>query len=111
MANINLDPQTRNDDIGIFVTESHLIPQADWNIDFGFLATIIKAEAAGTIVWYNKHTDETGAWIFEAGEPFGIACTAILASATIDGEAYATSLSRNQIWIAATANGIAAPNV
>lgn len=106
MADKNLDPYTRNKDIGIVITESHLIPQADWNIDFGFMGTIIKAATAGTIVWFNKYTNETGVWTFEAGEGWAIACTHILTGATIDTVVYTTTVPRSDIWVAATANAI-----
>ena len=106
MASIGLDPKTENEDVGSVITRSHKIPAAGYDTNFGFFASVIKVEVAGTVVWYNKFTGEEGAWVFEAGEAWPIACTEIRTSATIDGQAYSTTVPAAQIWVAATANRI-----
>jgi len=94
MAANKLDPQTGNNDIGLYFTRSRRVVV---DAPFGELATWIKAGTAGVVVYRNSLTGEEGLWNLEAGETAPIACTKILASATIDGLSETTTAG-NMFW-------------
>jgi len=83
-----LDPDVINNAIGLYITRSRRVVL---DTDFGELATWLKCTTAGTVVWYNENTDETGVWEFEAGEGWPIGCTQILTNAIIDGSPESTT--------------------
>lgn len=91
-----LDPNTRNNDIGLYFGRSRRVVV---DTPFGEMASWIKAGTAGDVIWYNSRTRETGIWNFEAGETAPIICDQILSSATIDGTPETTGAG-NLIWAA-----------
>lgn len=105
MTAINLDPETRNNDIGLYWTRTRRVDPAGGGLPYaiGELATGLTVGTAGTVVWYNKYTDETGVMSFEAGEWKPIAFTEILATATIDGQIENTTAT-NMFWTSSSAN-------
>jgi hypothetical protein len=82
MATTNLDPNTSNNDVGLYITESGPLTL---DVDLDQLATYVKCTTAGTIRWFNKFTGKTGDWYLEAGEGWPIAYTKILSAGTTAG--------------------------
>ncbi len=94
-----LDPNTRNNDIGLYFGRSRRVVLDE---QFGEMASWIKAGTAGDVVWKNSLNGEIGIISFEAGEALPIFCDEILTGATIDGTPESTSAG-TLIWIATPA--------
>jgi hypothetical protein len=94
MSNKKLDPNTRNNDIGLQFGKSRRVV-----VDalFGELASWVKAVGAGDIIWSNSVSGEVGIWNLEAGESFPVVCDQILSAATIDGNAETTTAT-TMLW-------------
>ena len=95
MGAIKLDPNTRNNDTGIFWPKTRRVGTLPYEI--GELATGLVAKEAGDVVSYNELIDETNIMSFEAGEWKPIVFTKILSGATIDGQPESTTVT-NMIW-------------
>lgn len=104
----NLDANTPNIDVGIIITHSDVIEALDTPI--GRHATILKATAAGDIVYQNGNDGEPGWITLEAGEGWMVAFDRVLTSATINGTSRSTSLTAAQIFWATTAADIRPEN-
>lgn len=91
MAVRKLDPNTRNNDIGLYMGRTRRVLALDQSI--GEVACWLKATNAGLVVWRNDESGEEGVWHMEAGATVPIFFTKILTSATIDGNVETTSLT------------------
>lgn len=89
-----LDPNTRNNDIGLYFGKTRRVVV---DTPFGEMASWIKAGTAGDIIWHNSRSGETGIWNVEAGESFPVACDEILSAATIEGTPETTTAA-NIFW-------------
>jgi hypothetical protein len=99
MSADKFNSQTPNNEVGLTFTKTRRVIIGN---DFGEMATWIKAGNAGDIVWYNSELDEYGIWNLEAGETVPVACTKIVATATIDGNLETTTAS-NIFWATSSA--------
>ena len=95
-----LDPKTRNNDIGLYFGRSRrvVIDQT-----FGEMASWIKANVGGDIVWKNSITGEIGIWNLEDGEAAPIVCDMILTSGTVGGTLETTSAT-GMLWASTPAD-------
>jgi hypothetical protein len=100
MANAKLDPNSQNNEIGIFFRKSRKVTIGT---QFGELASFIKAKQEGDVVWKNNITGEVNVWNFEAGETYPLVCDEILVSATIDSVLYTTAPT-DLFWASTPAN-------
>jgi len=100
MAANKLDPNTRNNDTGLYFGRSRRVVL---DASFGEMASWIKAGTGGDVVWYNSLSGETGIWNLEAGESFPVMCDKILTGATIDGTPETTS-ALNLFWASTPSN-------
>lgn len=100
MTSKKLDPNTRNNDIGLYFGKSRRVIVDE---PFGELASWIKAGTAGTVIWSNSVSGEVSIWDLEAGESFPAPCDQILSAATIGGSPEVTSAT-NLFWASTPAN-------
>lgn len=100
MAATKLDPNTPNNNIGLYMGRTRRILALDQSI--GEVACWLKATNAGLIVWRNDENGEEGVWPVEAGSTVPIFFTKILTSATIDGSVETTTLTAAELFWAST---------
>ena len=89
-----LDPSTQNENIGLYISRSRRVVV---DTTFGQLATWVKAQTTGDVVWENSISGEQGIWHLESGETAPLICDKILTNATIDGILETTSAS-GMLW-------------
>ena len=102
-----LDPNTRNNDVGLYFNQSRRVDPAAAGLPQNIpdYSTGIRVGIAGTVVWENWSGDPQIS-IFEAGEWLPLAARAILASATIDGQVETTTvgIETGMLWTASPAD-------
>ena len=105
MSADKLDPNTRNNDIGLYWGKTRRVDPLAGGLPYviGEITSGIKAGTAGDVVWKNSVNGEEGIISLEAGEWVPILCDEILSGATIDGRAETTTAT-NMIWTAAPSN-------
>lgn len=90
MTEYRFDPNTKNDDVGPFITDSGRVV-IDSPFGVGVMGLWIKATVGGYIVWINDLTGKIGEWPLEDGESMTIACTRILTSGEVNGVSRSTT--------------------
>lgn len=88
-----LDPQTRNDDRGLYMGKTRRVVL---DTKFGETASWIKAGTAGDVVWRNESGD-LNIWNLEAGEVLPCNAIEIVTDGTIAGTLEATG-STLMLW-------------
>ncbi len=101
-----LDPATRNNDIGLYWEKCRRVDPAGAGLPFviGELATGLISGVANTVVVKNSISGETNVVPFEAGEWKPIVFDQVLVGATIDGVAETTTTATGMFWTTSPAN-------
>lgn len=104
MALQQFDITTPNNDIGLYMGKTRKLTWAGADITLPEMATWLKVENGGEVIWKNTITGEVGIWVFGDLETAPIVFNKILASATIDGSAETTNVTGSIYWAASMAS-------
>lgn len=96
MAATKLDPNTPNNEIGIFIERSGRLVALDTSL--GEVATVLKTTVAGNVVYKNGINGDVGEWPMEAGGMALIFYTEILTSGFVKGVERFTTVPLANIW-------------
>ncbi len=106
MSTKKLDPNTRNNDIGLYWDKCRRVDPAAAGLPFtiGEVATGLISSVANTVVTENTVSGEINVVPFEAGEWKPIVFDKVLVGATIDGVAETTTVATGMFWTTSPAN-------